>query len=303
MPVSTVIGDSLQVRKAKIGAWDGDGTYSNVLELYGVTTIEADLRLVNAIREGDGKRLAAYTAINGGTLRITAATNQLSRIAALLGQTYAISGSTPNQVGKLQIFNQSIGYIGFICGIDDDTGRENAFHLFIPKAKITSDTFRIVSASGGESPEFGTFEIELEAFADAEFNVGAQNEVQTLTITGTPTGGTFTLSFGSETTSALDFDFTAAEIDTALEALENIGAADVACTGGPLPGTPVVITFGTNLANAKVPLITADDALLTGGTDPTVTIVRTTTGSEGNDLILTLYEDEAGTVPLLPPAI
>jgi hypothetical protein len=302
MPVSTVIGDSIQVRKGKIGTWDGDGTYSNILELYGTATIEADARLVTAIREGDGKRLAAYAAIRGGTLRVTAATNQLSRLAALLGQTYSISGTTPNQVGKLQIFNKSIGYLGFICGIDDDEGLENAFHLFVPKCKITSENVAIVRGSGGESPEFGTFDIELEIFADDQFNVGAQNELQTLTITGTPTGGTFTLLFGAETTAAIAFDAAASAVDSALELLANIGTGNVLCAGGPLPGTAVTIEFQGTLANAKVPLMTADITGLTGGT-PAYTLVRTTTGSEGDDLILTLYEDEQGTVPLLPPAL
>jgi hypothetical protein len=303
MPTSNVIGDVLLVRAGKIAVRSAAATYGTVRDVYGKVSIQVDARLINAVREGDGKRLAAVTRIVGGTVTLEFAANNLQLFADMLGLTYSVTGSTPNQVGKLQFYNSSLPYFGFIAGADDDNGLENAFHVWIPKLKITSDTFTVTTLSGNESPEFANVSIECEAFADEGYNTGAANEVQTLTITGTPTGGTFTLIFGSETTSALDFDFTAAEIDTALEALDNIGAGDVTCSGGPLPGTPVVITFGGNLANAKMPLMTTDDALLTGGTDPTATVARTTTGAEGNDLIFTIYEDEQGTEPLLPPAL
>ncbi len=294
--LSAVIGDSIQVRNAKIGVWDGDGTYSNILDLYGVTTISGDLRIINAAREGNGKRLALYSAVAGANIRIDAATNQLDRLAVLLGQTYETSGTTPNQVGRLRIFNKPIGYIGLTFGLDDDEGRENAFHIFIPKAKITSDSITIFTASGNETPEFGTFTMEVEAVTDTNFNSGAANEVQNLALGGA-TGGTYTLSFGSETTTALNFDADAATIDAALEALENIGANNVAVTSG----SDFVITFGGTLANSKLPLLTLDAASLTGNSGEALT--RTTAGSEGDDTILDLWEDEQGTEPLLPPAL
>lgn len=295
MPVSTIIGDSIQLRKGKIAVWDGDGTYSGVLHLYGITQLQADATVVTAIREGDGKKLAAYAAINGGTLRITAATNQLSVLATLLGQTHTITGNSGERVGKLQIFNKSIGYIGFIAGIDDDSGRENAFHFFAPKGKITSNEVRIVQASGGQNPEFGTFEIQLELFADSEYNVGAQNDIHQLAL-DSPSAGTYTLSFGSETTEALDYDATAGEIQAALEALENIGSGNVEVTAG----TDFDIEFVGTLANAKLPLLTGNDDNLTDGA---ITITRTQTGSEGDDLIMTAYEVEDGIEPLLPPVL
>lgn len=105
-----------------------------------------------------------------------------------------------------------------------------------------------------------------------------QNEVQTLTITGTPTGGDFTITYAGQTTSAIAYNASAATVDTALEALSNIGAGDVTCTGGPLPGTAVVITFTGALAETNVALMTADGAGLTGGTTPDATIALTTTG-------------------------
>lgn len=107
----------------------------------------------------------------------------------------------------------------------------------------------------------------------------ATAEVQTVTITGTPTGGTFTLTFDGETTAGIDFDATNAEVDTALEALPNIGVGEVTVTGGPGPGTPYTVTFATSLGN--VPQMTADGSGLTGGTAPAVAV---TTATPGNNL-------------------
>lgn len=52
------------------------------------------------------------------------------------------------------------------------------------------------------------------------------DEVQTVTISGGPTGGTFTLTFNGQTTDPIDYDATAAEIQAALRALSTIGGAD-----------------------------------------------------------------------------
>lgn len=108
------------------------------------------------------------------------------------------------------------------------------------------------------------------------------SEVQTLTITGTPTGGVFTLTFDSQETSDIDYDATAAEVQTALEGLSNVEPGDVVCAGGPLPGTAVTITFAGQYAGVDVALITSDDSGLTGGTTPATAVVTTTPGGSGD---------------------
>jgi hypothetical protein len=99
------------------------------------------------------------------------------------------------------------------------------------------------------------------------------NEVQRITVVGT--GGTFTLTFDGEETSALDFDSTNAEIEAALEALSNLAPADVAVTGTG----PFSVTFAGAYADTDVPAMTADDALLTGP-GAAVTITTLTAGQE-----------------------
>src|SRR5436853_3648613 len=56
------------------------------------------------------------------------------------------------------------------------------------------------------------------------------DEVQTVTLGAGNTGGTFTITFGAQTTSALAFNATAAQVQTALEALSSIGLNNVLVT-------------------------------------------------------------------------
>lgn len=297
MTTSTIIGDVLQVRSGKIAVRTGPGQYANVRNLYGKVRIGASARLVNATREGDGKELAAVARTVGATVNLEFASNQLQVIADMLGLTYTITGTTPNQVGTLKVQSKSIPYIGFTAGLDDENGLENAFHLFVPRMKIMADTFQLVSGSGNLSPEFANVQVEARAFFDPAYLEGAQSEVQTLDL-DSASGGTYTLAFGSETTSALNFDDDAATIQAALEALSNIGSGNVTVASA----SDFTLTFGGTLANAKLPLISVDDASLTGTTTG-ATVTRTTAGSPGDDLAMTLYEDEQGTEPLLPPAL
>lgn len=105
-----------------------------------------------------------------------------------------------------------------------------------------------------------------------------QTEVQTVTIAGTPTGGTFTLSFKGYTTAPIAYNAIASVVQTALVALSSIGSAGATVAGGPGPGTPYVVTFAGPLAGQALPLLTGNATLLTGGTGVTVTSVRTTPG-------------------------
>lgn len=110
-------------------------------------------------------------------------------------------------------------------------------------------------------------------FADA--NVGAR-EKQTVTISGSPTGGTFTLTFNGQTTSAIAYNASAATVEAALEALSTIGQGNVQVTGNA--GGPWTVEFVGQLANQNVAAMTADGASLTGGTSPAVAIATSQAG-------------------------
>lgn len=109
------------------------------------------------------------------------------------------------------------------------------------------------------------------------------NEVQTITMTGTPTGGTFTITYDGQTTGDIDYNGTASDVETALEALSNIDA--VSCSGGPFPGTAVVVEFEGALARTDVAAMTTTDSL-TGGTDPGTTVAETVAGGTASSVTL-----------------
>lgn len=101
-------------------------------------------------------------------------------------------------------------------------------------------------------------------------------EVQTVTITGTPTGGTFTLTYNGQTTAGIAYNAASAAVQAALEALSNIAPGDVTVGGGPGPGTPYTVTFTGAAGN--VTQLTASGAALTGGASPAVAVTTTTPG-------------------------
>jgi hypothetical protein len=101
---------------------------------------------------------------------------------------------------------------------------------------------------------------------------GGTAEVQTVTIGGAPTGGTFTLTVpiaGAGTTAAIAFNAAASAVQTALRALPGLGGVTVTGSG------PYTVTFPSTLGN--VPQMTATSSL-TGGTTPGVTVATTTPG-------------------------
>jgi len=100
------------------------------------------------------------------------------------------------------------------------------------------------------------------------------DEVQTVTIGGSPTGGTFTLTFIGQTTSAIAYNASAATVQTALQALSTIGTGNATVAGSA--GGPYTVTFAGLLAGRNVPQMTGNGAGLTPS--GTVTIATTTEG-------------------------
>jgi len=102
--------------------------------------------------------------------------------------------------------------------------------------------------------------------------VAGTAEVQTITVTGGPTGGTFTVTFNSQTTAPIAFNAPATTVATDLNALSNLDGVTV--TGAA--GGPYTVTFPVAMGN--VAQMTADGTALTGGTTPGVTVATTTPG-------------------------
>lgn len=97
------------------------------------------------------------------------------------------------------------------------------------------------------------------------------DNLQIAAITGAPTGGTFTLTYKSQTTAGIAFNATAAAVQSALIALSSVGAGNVTVSGSA--GGPYNVVFGGTLSQ-DLTVLTASGAGLTGGTSPSVTITQ-----------------------------
>src|SRR5205085_5126746 len=112
--------------------------------------------------------------------------------------------------------------------------------------------------------------------------VAGTNAVQTLTIGGTPTGGTFKLSYEGRRTGNIAWSATNATLLASLQAaLDAItGTSWIVATAGTLTagiGTILLTFSGGDVAARAVNLIVIDTNALTG-TAPTLAIATTTPG-------------------------
>jgi hypothetical protein len=108
------------------------------------------------------------------------------------------------------------------------------------------------------------------------------NAIHTVTISGVPTGGTFTLTFGGQTTGAIAFGASADTVQAALEALSSIGQGNVKVTGGwNNVGAVFTVEYVGALGAAAQTTLTCSIASLTGGTAAQAT-ASAQTGAAGS---------------------
>ncbi len=96
---------------------------------------------------------------------------------------------------------------------------------------------------------------------------------QSISITGSPTGGSFTLTTASPlpvgTTGQIAWNAGAGVVQSALGAI--VGLANVTVSGGPAPSTALTITFQNTYAEQTIPPLVATSNL-TGGTSPVISV-------------------------------
>jgi len=157
---------------------------------------------------------------------------------------------------------------------------------------VDSGTNGVLASGTGftaSGKNFGTLGVDKDDHCLVILSRGAgTNEIQTISVDGTPTGGTYYLEFSGSRTIDLAYNANATTIKNALVQLSSIGKDssgndNVACSGGALPGTPVTVTFQNDLAAQRVPLITAFSSELTGGgTNEVQTLTQGATGGTFN---------------------
>lgn len=108
-------------------------------------------------------------------------------------------------------------------------------------------------------------------------SVAAQNTVQSVTLVGPPTGGTFALAVGGNATPQQPFNVSTAALQAALQALASVGTGNATVTG--TPGQSYTVTFGGALAGTDVRLMEADPSQLQGAGNQDVVVQSTFQGS------------------------
>ena len=113
------------------------------------------------------------------------------------------------------------------------------------------------------------------------------NHVVTITVTGGPAGGSYTLTKGGQTTASIAHSASAGTFESAFEALSTVDDVNVSRTGAGTIGDPYVyeIEYVGSDAGASQSVITVTSSL-TGGTSPGVTYEVETEGG-----VTTSYED------------
>lgn len=228
-----------------------------------------------------------YAAINGKSLRTGSAGPFADYLAqtpnsVALGTAAASAGGIFNDLatGMGKVIDANYDFTGFAADkrmlVDamlstDNVGRP----LFV--GQDTAPGLGLGATSGG-----GTL-----ASLPAYFSQGVSgkywrqgDKVQTLTINGTPTGGTFVLSSGGNSAS-LAYNASNSTIQTAIQAWGGI-YANVTVTGTG----PFTITFpdvASNVQAAAAPF-SADGSGLTGGTNPSATVVAAGQGGIDTNL-------------------
>jgi hypothetical protein len=109
---------------------------------------------------------------------------------------------------------------------------------------------------------------------------GGVDEVQTVTLTGSPGSGNFTLTFRGATTGNIAYNAASSAVEDALELLATIGNGNVRVTGSA--GGPYTVTFINDLGKQGVDQMTANGGGLGGGTTPGVTVTTVTEGSDAD---------------------
>lgn len=199
----------------------------------------------------------------------------------------------PSDIEPGQVVNATIGVVKFTYTVPEGATFTNAISGLV-NAWNTS-----VIPAATEIFAVAEFTVETDPVPTGVINLNARtpgvpfivnftmgdggNEIQVVTLSGTITGGTYTLTFDGQTTGNISHNASAATVQTELRALSNIGVGDVVVTGSD--GGPYTVEFQGTLASADVDLITANFANLIGTNEQqTITLA---TGASGGTFTLT----------------
>jgi len=245
-----------------------------VTQLYGRGTSEIDPKVVKGKPFPTGLEEAVETLVKNSLFR-----SGSSPLALLVGIERTLPSTTPFQVcapaggsrGALAAFS-------FVkrAGVTIAVKRPNGGQCATFSATVDPARYKVLEprprACAMPWPWLS------QKIAESLDIVGVRsNEVERITVNAT--GGTFTITYGGETTGPINYNASATEVQEALDALAGLkNPGNVTVIGGPGGaggGTPYTLIFGGELAEQSVTPVTTNRSGLTGGAKlATVVVVR-----------------------------
>ena len=269
--------------------------------LKGATTTDAT-SITGTITNTSGYNLAAYgttgiTALGGGlggvgsytaltTAATTATGNYLATASTVLaagdsvnallvvGNNVTLSGASGNTL-TLGSGTLAVARTGDIVSVPT-LALGSTEGVFLTANSATATIASAITGTAGMTVG-GLGSLSLTGLNSG---LSGANAVQTITFNGTPTGGTFSLSFNGATTAPITYTTVVATLDAniqaALAALPTIGSTANVTVGGT--ATAVTVTFGGALTGAGQNLITVALNALSGGSTPGLVVTNSTAG-------------------------
>ena len=186
-----------------------------------------------------------------------------------------VSTLTPAQQGLITVTTSAANTIDFAIPASTSP------NLDIPAPGFDPTTQDWTIAPKSALPPI-THQVTIDGYTQAEFPVPfrypSEAGGQSLSILGSPTGGTFTLTTSAplpvRTTAPIPFNANAAQVLAALNQV--VGVGNVFVSGGPsLPGNTINISFTGIYDGVTVPPLTTTSSL-TGGNTPEASIASGT---------------------------
>ena len=171
---------------------------------------------------------------------------------------------------------------GLLAALQTGAGAIPELGEFSTAVDATNSFLTLTAAQAGIPFQLTTPNTVNVTVTEATHGKFAINEVHQISLLGTYTGGTFTIAQpvpgnGTQTTSAIAYNATAAQVQTALAALTGVGNGNVAVTGGPGPNASWFVTWCGTLGGQSVTPGTINGASLAGNGG--VQITETQVGS------------------------
>ena len=177
--------------------------------------------------------------------------------------------------GEIILTNKAAGTSGLSITLTYNDGGDSSSSLTLPTMAVSTDggttTADLTGFAGSDFTQTQVAQNSLIKVDSYPSDSMATSELQTMSRASSPTGGTYTLTYEGQTTSAIAYNADTDTIKAALEALSTVNTGDITVGGGAngLADGDVTFTFSTNMGD--VSMIYADGTNLVAAGNPTVT--------------------------------